>query len=103
MNINEHQEKVDKFIKSTKTGYFTELSNLAQLTEEVGELSRIINRTYGNQTSKPTENITKEALADELADILFVLSCIANQTEIDLSEAITKNFQKKESRDKNRN
>jgi NTP pyrophosphatase (non-canonical NTP hydrolase) len=103
MNLSDLQTKVDKYIKSTKTGYFSELSNLAQLSEEVGELARIINRLYGQQTQKPNEIISKQALADELADILFVLTCLANQTDTNLNKAIQANFQKKESRDKNRN
>lgn len=103
MNLKDLQTKVDNYIKSTKAGYFTELSNLAQLTEEVGELARIISRKYGEQTAKPQEDTSKEALADELADILFVLTCLANQTDTNLTEAVKTNFAKKESRDKNRN
>lgn len=102
MNLTDLQEIIDNHIKETKTGYFSELSNLAQLTEEVGELARIINRLYGQQTKKDNETISKEALADELADILFVTICLANQTEINLQEAFQQNLQKKQVRDKNR-
>jgi NTP pyrophosphatase (non-canonical NTP hydrolase) len=102
LTVKELQQKVDEYVKKTKTGYFAELSNLAQLTEEIGELARIINRLHGQQKAKHNEDISQEALADELADILFVTTCLANQLNIDLESAIAKNFQKKELRDKNR-
>jgi len=101
-NITELQKAINTWIQSTKKGYFSELSNLAQLTEEVGELARIINRLYGDQTAKDNDNTSKESLADELADIIFVTICLANQTNTDLNQAIQKNLQKKSIRDKNR-
>lgn len=94
------QEKVDTWIKTLGVRYFSELTNLAQLMEEVGELSRIISRTYGEQSFKAGE---KDAdLADEMADVLFVLICLANQTGVDLTGALTANLQKKTQRDATR-
>ena len=98
MTINEAQQKVDKWIKTTGVRYFNELTNMAILTEEVGEVARIIARKYGEQSSKKTEE--EANLADEFADVLFVLICLANQTGVDLTEAFEKNLMKKETRDK---
>ena len=100
MTINEAQQKVDEWIKSTGVRYFSELTNMAILTEEVGEVARIIVRKYGEQSSKKSdENFN---LADEFADVFFVLICLANQTGVDLTEALEKNLLKKETRDKDR-
>ncbi len=99
MTIKEAQESVDKWIKEYGVRYFNELTNMAVLTEEVGELARIIARTYGEQSFKEGE---KSDLGDELADVLWVLICIANQTGIDLTEALQKNIDKKTKRDNKR-
>jgi NTP pyrophosphatase (non-canonical NTP hydrolase) len=94
------QDQVDTWIKTLGVRYFSELTNLAQLMEEVGELSRIISRTYGEQSFKASD---KDAnLADEMADVLFVLICLANQTGVDLTEALAANLQKKTQRDATR-
>lgn len=98
MTIKEAQESVDKWISTYGVRYFNELTNMAILTEEVGEVARIIARTYGEQ-SKGSARIETENLADELADVMFVLVCLANQTGIDLEQAFQKNLQKKTSRD----
>lgn len=98
MTIREAQDKVDKWIHSYGVRYFNELTNMAILTEEVGEVARIISRSYGEQ-SAGNAAIDKEDLADELADVLFVTICLANQTGIDLEEALNVNLQKKTSRD----
>ena len=90
---------VDNWIKTYGVRYFSELTNMAILTEEVGELARIMARKYGDQSFKEGEN---HNLGDEMADILWVLMCLANQTGIDLTEALKKNIEKKTSRDKNR-
>ena len=100
MTIKEAQERVDKWISTIGIRYFNELTNMAILTEEVGEVARIMSRKYGEQSFK--ESDTDKDLADELADVLWVLICIANQTGIDLTDALEKNFQKKTTRDKNR-
>jgi NTP pyrophosphatase (non-canonical NTP hydrolase) len=100
MEIKEVQSKVDKWIKDYGVRYFNELTNMALLTEEVGEVARIIARKYGEQTPKNTE--TDADLADELADVIFVVVCLANQTGIDLEKAIEKNILKKTGRDKMR-
>jgi len=100
MTIKEAQEIVDKWINTTGVRYFSELTNLAQLVEEVGEVARVISRTYGDQSFKKSEEGKK--LADELADVLFVLICLANQTGVDLTEALQRNIEKKTKRDKNR-
>jgi len=100
ITIEDAQRYVDEWIKSYGVRYFSELTNLAQLMEEVGEVARIISRTYGEQSSKPSDET--KVLADELADVLFVLVCIANQTGIDLTEAFQKNLQKKTARDHDR-
>lgn len=99
MEIKELQEKVDAWIQEYGVRYFNELTNLAILTEEVGELARVIARRYGEQSFKEGE---KDNLADEMADVLWVLTCLANQTGVDLTEAMEKNFAKKTIRDVNR-
>src|SRR5215211_7858456 len=100
MTIQEAQQQVDEWIKSTGVRYFSELTNMAILTEEVGEVARLMSRVYGDQSFKESDKDKK--LADELADVLWVLICIANQTGIDLEEALQKNFQKKSLRDATR-
>lgn len=101
MKISSLQSEVDKWIKEIGVRYFSELTNMAILTEEVGEVSRLIARIYGEQSFKtqlsPEEQ--KEQLADELADVLWVVTCLANQTGIDLESAIVKNIEKKTKRD----
>lgn len=100
ITITQAQEKVDEWIKNYGVRYFNELTNMALLTEEVGEVARIIARLYGEQSSK--ENDLKYKLSDELADVLFVLICLANQTGIDLEDAFRKNLEKKTNRDSER-
>lgn len=100
MTLNEAQEQVDQWINTTGVRYFNELTNMAMLTEEVGEVARIIARQYGEQSFKETDKAVN--LADEMADVLFVLICLANQTGINLSEALTQNLMKKNSRDQDR-
>ncbi len=100
MTIQEAQNQVDDWIKQYGVRYFSELTNMALLTEEVGEVARIIARKYGEQTPKKTEK--EPDLADEMADVLFVLICLANQTGINLTDAFEKNIQKKITRDKDR-
>jgi len=100
MTIKEAQQRVDSWINTTGVRYFNELTNMAILTEEVGEVARIIARKYGEQSFKNAEEDAD--LADELADVFFVLICLANQTGIDLTDALEKNLIKKETRDKNR-
>jgi len=104
MDINQFQKKVDDWIKKYGVRYFSELTNMVLLTEEVGELARLIGREYGEQSFKSTENRNdiKEAISDELSDIIFVVTCLANQMDIDLEKAIEKNLNKKTNRDKNR-
>lgn len=99
MEIKELQQKVDVWIREYGVRYFNELTNMAILTEEVGELARVIARKYGEQSFKSGE---KDNLADEMADVLWVLTCLANQTGVDLTEAIEKNFAKKTGRDQKR-
>ena len=99
MTIQEAQEAVDKWIKDYGVRYFNELPNMAILTEEVGEVARIMARRFGEQSAKDGERLD---LADELADVLWVLMCIANQTGVDLTEAFEKNILKKTSRDNQR-
>ena len=99
MTIEEAQKTVDNWIKKYGVGYFSELTNMAVLTEEGGELARIMARTYGDQSFKEGE---KHDLGDEMADVLWVLLCIANQTGTDLTEAFKKNLDKKTARDKDR-
>lgn len=99
MTLNELQTHVDEWIKQYGVRYFSELSNMACLTEEVGELARVMVRTYGDQSFKPGE---KHDIADEMADVLWVLTCLANQTGVNLEEAMLRNFEKKTSRDRQR-
>lgn len=99
MTIQEAQKQVDNWIKTYGVRYFSELTNMAILTEEVGEVARIMARTYGDQSAKEGEKVE---LADELADVMWVLMCIANQTGIDLTEAFNRNLEKKTLRDKER-
>ena len=100
MTIQEAQQKVDEWIKTTGVRYFSELTNMAILTEETGEVARLMSRMYGDQSFKESDK--EKSLSDELADVLWVLICIANQTGVDLTEAIQKNFDKKNVRDANR-
>ena len=100
MDLKVLQDKVDQWIKTYGVRYFHELSNMAILTEEVGELARIMVRKYGEQSFKKGEEEVE--LADEIADVLWVLVCIANQTGVDLEKAIQNNLDKKTKRDKNR-
>jgi len=97
MTINEAQQLVDDWINTTGIRYFNELTNMAILTEEVGEVARIIARRYGEQSFKESDKAVD--LADEFADVLFVLICLANQTGVDLTQAFTKNLEKKTNRD----
>lgn len=99
MTLKEAQESVDSWIHTYGVRYFSELTNMAILTEEVGELARIIARKYGDQSFKEGE---KDNLEDELTDVLWVLLCIANQTGVDLTEAFTRNLEKKTKRDNKR-
>ncbi len=100
MTISEAQQQVDEWIKTIGVRYFSELTNMAILTEEVGELARVMARKYGDQSFKKNE--TSEHLGDEMADVLWVLICLANQTGIDLTEAFAKNMDKKTKRDTDR-
>lgn len=99
ITIREAQQLVDQWIKQYGVRYFSELTNMACLTEEVGELARIMARKYGDQSFKQGE---EQDPADEMADVLWVLMCLANQTGVDLTEALIKNLEKKTSRDKTR-
>lgn len=99
MTLEEAQQCVDQWIKTYGVRYFSELTNMAVLTEEVGELARIMARTYGDQSFKKGEN---HDLGDEMADVLWVLICLANQTGVNLTEAFQKNLEKKTCRDKDR-
>jgi len=100
MTIQEAQEQVDQWIKTYGVRYFSELTNMTILTEEVGELARIMARTYGDQSFKKSD-LGKD-LGDEMADVLWILICLANQTGINLTEAFEKNLAKKTDRDKDR-
>jgi NTP pyrophosphatase (non-canonical NTP hydrolase) len=100
MTIEEAQRQVDDWIKKYGVRYFNELTNMTILTEEVGELARIMARTYGDQSFKESDE--KYNLADEMADVLWVLLCLANQTGVNLTEALEKNIHKKTERDKSR-
>ncbi|RDC54836.1 pyrophosphatase [Pedobacter chinensis] len=100
MTINEAQETVDQWIKTTGIRYFNELTNTAILMEEVGEVARIMARKYGEQSFKKSDEEVN--LADEMADVMFVLICLANQTGINLTDALAKNLEKKTIRDANR-
>ncbi|MGN6531966.1 MAG: nucleotide pyrophosphohydrolase [Ginsengibacter sp.] len=97
ITIKKAQENIDTWIKTTGVRYFNELTNLGILMEEVGELSRIMVRKFGEQSHKENEN--DKNLADEMADVLWVLICLANQTGVDLADALNKNFEKKNLRD----
>ncbi|MGF1635585.1 MAG: nucleotide pyrophosphohydrolase [Cyclobacteriaceae bacterium] len=100
MSIEEAQSKVDEWIKNYGVRYFSELTNMAILTEEVGELARLMARTYGDQSFKESDK--NRDLGDEMADVLWVLICLANQTNVNLEEAFRKNLEKKTTRDQNR-
>ena len=100
MEIRELQQKVDDWIKEYGVRYFNELTNMAILTEEVGELARIMARRYGEQSEKESDK--NRDLGDEMADVLWVLTCLANQTGVDLEKAVEKNFAKKTGRDSTR-
>ena len=104
MEISKYQREVDEWIKTVGVRYFSELTNMAILTEEVGEVSRLISRMYGEQSFKTpiTEEEQKKKLADELADVIWVVTCLANQTGIDLTQAIKDNMDKKTNRDSER-
>ena len=106
MTIREAQKTVDQWIKEYGVRYFSELTNMAVLTEEVGELAKIIARRYGEQSWKKDDpraiDNGREALGDEMADVLWVLLCLANQTGVDITEELRKNIEKKTSRDKDR-
>lgn len=100
ITISEAQNMIDQWIRSTGVRYFSELTNMAILTEEVGEVARLMSRIYGDQSFREVDKDKK--LSDELADVLWVILCIANQTGTDLTEAFRKNFDKKNTRDANR-
>ncbi len=100
LTIQEAQQKVDQWIKTIGVRYFSELTNMTILTEEVGELARIMARKYGDQSFKKSDE--EYNLADEMADVLWVLICLANQTGVDLNDAFLKNMEKKTNRDKER-
>ncbi len=97
MTIQQAQEQVDQWIKTVGVRYFSELTNMAILTEEVGELARIMARRFGDQSFKESDK--DRNLSDEMADVLWVLICLANQTGVDLTDALQKNFEKKNKRD----
>lgn len=97
MTIQDAQQQVDQWIRTVGVRYFSELTNMAILTEEVGELARIVARKYGDQSFKESDKNMN--LADEMADVLWVLICLANQTGVDLTDALKKNFEKKDIRD----
>jgi NTP pyrophosphatase (non-canonical NTP hydrolase) len=97
MTLQEAQQNIDQWIKATGVRYFSELTNMAILTEEVGEVARLMSRMYGDQSFKETDK--EKNLSDELADVLWVLICIANQTGVDLTQALQRNFEKKNTRD----
>ncbi len=100
MTLHEAQQNVDQWIKTIGVRYFSELTNMAILTEEVGEVARLMSRRYGDQSFKESDK--EKNLDEELADVLWVLICIANQTGVDLTEALQKNFEKKNIRDAER-
>jgi NTP pyrophosphatase (non-canonical NTP hydrolase) len=99
MTVHELQQEIDAWVRTYGVRYFSELTNLGILMEEVGEVARIMTRRFGDQSFKATD---AQDLGDELADVLFVLTCIANQTGVDLTEAMRRNLEKKTSRDKDR-
>ncbi len=100
ITLQEAQQLVDQWINTTGVRYFNELTNMAILTEEVGEVARIMARRYGEQSEKESDK--NKDLGDEMADVLWVLICLANQTGVDLTAAFQKNFDKKSNRDKDR-
>jgi NTP pyrophosphatase (non-canonical NTP hydrolase) len=100
MTIEQAQQSVDQWIKTTGVRYFSELTNMAILTEEVGEVARLMSRQFGDQSFKASDQ--GKELSDELADVLWVLICIANQTGVNLTEALERNFEKKSKRDADR-
>ena len=100
MTLEQAQQRVDEWINTTGVRYFSELTNMAILTEEVGEVARLMSRKYGDQSFKESDK--GKELADELADVLWVLICIANQTGVNLTEVLQNNFNKKSIRDANR-
>ena len=100
LTLRQAQDAVDQWIQTIGVRYFSELTNLAQLVEEVGEVARVISRTYGEQSFKPSDE--KVELSDELADVLFVFICLANQTGVDLTAALRRNLDKKTQRDATR-
>lgn len=100
ITLNQAQQKVDQWINTTGVRYFNELTNMAILTEEVGEVARIMARRYGEQSEKESDK--SKDLADEMADVLWVLICLANQTGVNLTEAFHRNMEKKDQRDINR-
>ena len=100
MTLQEAQQNIDQWIKTTGVRYFSELTNMAILTEEVGEVARLMSRKYGDQSFKESDK--EKNLSDELADVLWVLICIANQTGVDLTQALRRNFEKKNIRDSQR-
>ncbi len=100
ITVRSYQARVDRWIRTVGVRYFSELTNLAQLMEEVGEVARLMSRRYGEQSPKPGE--AEGELGDELADVLFVIACLANQTGVDLTEALAKNLEKKTRRDRDR-
>lgn len=100
MTIKELQQRVDEWINTTGVRYFSPLTNMTILTEEVGEVARIMARRYGDQSEKPSDQ--GRDLSDELADVIWVVTCLANQTGVDLTEAIERNFEKKSTRDATR-
>lgn len=104
MTLRDYQKAVDRWITTIGVRYFSPLTNMAVLTEEVGELARIMSRTYGDQSWKQatTDVEAQEMLADELADVLWVITCLANQTGVDLDDAIQRNMAKKSNRDLHR-
>lgn len=102
MSLKEAQKIVDDWIQSKGVRYFNELTNMAILTEETGELARIISREYGEQSYKKGEKSGKAALSEELADVLFVIICLANQTGVDLTDALRQSLEKKTKRDTDR-
>jgi NTP pyrophosphatase (non-canonical NTP hydrolase) len=104
MTIQQYQEEVDQWIHRIGVRYFNELTNMAILTEEVGEVSRLMARMYGEQSFKTpmSPDLQKESLADELADVIWVVTCLANQTGINLEDALRKNIEKKTGRDSER-
>lgn len=100
MTIEEMQGSVDRWIKEVGGGYFSELTNMAVLTEEVGELARVISRVYGDQIAK--EGDLRKSLSEELADVMWVVTCLANQTGVNLTEAFRQTIEKKTGRDSSR-